>query len=71
MTYSTKELFLIFTKILLFIGIPVLYYLFEYPPNTLMDITWVISFAMLTKDVILKLFLRRKYCDINEETTKK
>lgn len=72
MNYPTKELLLIFTKLLLFIGIPVLYYLFDYPPNTLMDITWVISFAMLTKDVILKLFLRRKYCDINiEETTKK
>ncbi|MEA3491283.1 MAG: hypothetical protein U9R27_05220, partial [Campylobacterota bacterium] len=62
---STKELFLISTKIILFVGIPVLYYLFDYPPNTLMDITWVISFAMLTKDVIMKIFLKRKYCDID------
>jgi len=65
MTYTNKDRFLIFTKLLLFLGIPTLYYLFDYPPNTLMDITWVISFAMLTKDVILRIFLKGQYCDID------
>ncbi len=67
MTFLTKEFFLISTKIALFMGIPILYYIFEYPSNTLMDVTWVISFAMLTKDVILKIFLKKKYCDIGKE----
>jgi hypothetical protein len=67
MTYTNKDRFLIFTKLILFLGIPVLYYLFDYPPNTLMDITWVISFAMLTKDLLLKIFLKGQYCDIDGE----
>ena len=52
-------------KWIVFIGVPILYYIVEYQQNILMDIAWVYTFALLTKEFIMKVLLKEKYCEID------
>ena len=53
------------TKYIIFISVPALYYGVGYEENILMDLAWVYSFAQLTKDFIMKILLKKKYCEID------
>ena len=57
--------FLEIAKYIIFIGVPILYYVVKYPENIIIDIAWVYAFAQLTKDFIMKVVLKEKYCEID------
>ena len=59
--------FLEIIKYLIFITVPLLYYGVGVQENIIMDIAWVFSFAQLTKDFIMKVLLKKKYCEIDLE----
>ncbi len=61
--YGVGILFFYYMKYIILIGWPLLLYGLEYKPNIIMDILWVYSLALLTKDLILKFVLKKKYCD--------
>ena len=64
--------FLDIAKWILFLAVPILYYGVGVEENIFMDIVWVFSFAQLTKDFIMKVLLKEKYCEIPQtEITKK
>jgi len=64
--------FLDIAKWILFLAVPTLYYGVGVEENIFMDIVWVFSFAQLTKDFIMKVLLKEKYCEIPQtEITKK
>jgi hypothetical protein len=56
---------------LLFIAVPILYYIIGYKPNIILDIIWVYSFAVITKDFIMKVILKKKYCEVKFDNVKK
>jgi len=59
--------FLEIAKYLLFLGVPLFYYGVGIQENILLDIAWVYAFAQLTKDFIMKVLLKEKYCEIDLE----
>ena len=59
--------FLEIAKYLLFLGVPLLYFGVGVQENILLDIAWVFAFAQLTKDFIMKILLKEKYCEIDLE----
>jgi len=63
--YGAGIIFFYYIKWLIFIGLPILYYGLDYKQNTIMDVLWVYSFALITKDFIMKVVLKKKYCEID------
>ena len=63
--YGTGIIFFYYVKWLIFIGLPILYYGLDYKQNMIMDILWVYCFALITKDFIMRVILKKKYCDID------
>lgn len=65
--YGVGILFFYYAKWLIFIGLPILYYGLDYKQNIIMDVLWVYCFALITKDFIMKVLLKKKYCDIDKK----
>ena len=63
--YGTGIIFFYYVKWLIFIGLPILYYGLDYKQNIIMDLLWVYCFALITKDFIVRVVLKEKYCDID------
>ena len=63
--YGTGIIFFYYVKWLIFIGLPILYYGLDYKQNIIMDILWIYCFALITKDFIVRIVLKEKYCDID------
>jgi hypothetical protein len=61
--YGTGILFFYYMKYIILIGWPVLLYGLDYKPNIVMDILWVYCLALMTKDIIFKFVLKKRYCD--------
>jgi len=62
--YGTGILFFYYMKYFILIGWPILLYGLDYKPNIYMDVLWVYCLALMTKDIIMKFVLKKKYCDI-------
>ena len=63
--YGAGILFFYYMKYIIVLGYPILIFGLDYYPNIVMDLLWVYSFALITKDFIMKVVLKKKYCDIN------
>ncbi len=61
--YGVGILFFYYFKYIILIGWPLLLYGLEYKPNIIMDLLWVYSLALMTKDLIFKFVLKKKYCN--------
>jgi hypothetical protein len=61
--YGTGILFFYYMKYIILIGWPVLLYGLEYKPNIFMDLLWVYCLALMTKDLVFKFVLKKRYCD--------
>jgi len=62
--YGAGVMFFYFIKWFVVIGLPILYYGLDYKENIIMDVLWVYCFALITKDFIMIVVLKKKYCDI-------
>ena len=69
--YGTGIIFFYYVKWFIFIGLPILYYGLDYKQNTIMDLLWVYSFALITKDFITRVVLKKKYCEIEPKKIEK
>jgi len=58
----SKILFVI--QIILIFCIPFLYMILKIEPNMILDLLWIISFAQLTKEFIVKIVLKKRYCKL-------
>ena len=63
--YAVGILFFYFIKWFIFLGLPILYLALDYKQNIIMDLLWVYCFALITKDFIVRVILKKKYCDID------
>ncbi len=63
--YGTGIIFFYYVKWIIFIGLPILYYGLDYKQNIIMDVLWVYCFALITKDFIMRVILKKKYCEID------
>jgi len=63
--YGAGIIFFYYVKWIIFIGLPILYYGLDYKQNTIMDVLWVYCFALITKDFIMKVVLKKKYCEVD------
>ena len=63
--YGVGILFFYYMKYIILIGWPLLLFGLDYKPNIIMDLLWVYSLALMTKDIIVRFVLKKKYCDIN------
>ncbi|SFV50922.1 hypothetical protein MNB_SV-3-718 [hydrothermal vent metagenome] len=61
--YGVGILFFYYMKYIILIGWPLLLYGLEYKANIIMDILWVYSLALMTKDIIMKFVFKKRYCD--------
>lgn len=61
--YGTGILFFYYSKYFILIGWPILLYGLEYKPNLIMDLLWVYSLALMTKDLIMKFVFKKRYCE--------
>ncbi len=62
--YGTGIIFFYYIKWFVFIGLPILYYGLDYNHNTVMDVLWVYCFVLISKDFIVRVIFKEKYCDI-------
>jgi len=62
--YGVGILFFYYMKYIILIGWPILLYGLDYKSNIIMDLLWVYSLALMTKDFILKFIFKKRYCDI-------
>jgi hypothetical protein len=62
--YGTGIIFFYYTKWFIFIGLPILYYGLDYKQNSIMNILWGYCFILIIKDFIVRVILKKKYCDI-------
>ncbi len=63
--YGVGILFFYYMKYIILIGWPLLLFGLDYKPNIIMDLLWVYSLALMTKDIIVRFVLKKKYCDID------
>ena len=63
--YGAGIIFFYYVKWIIFIGLPILYFGLDYKQNIIMDVLWVYCFALITKDFIMRVVLKKKYCDID------
>jgi hypothetical protein len=68
--YGAGIIFFYYIKWVIFIGLPILYYGLEYKQNIIMDILWVYCFALITKDFIMRVILKKRYCNIDIKNRK-
>jgi putative flippase GtrA len=61
--YGSGVLFFYFMKWIIFLGLPILYFVLDFKPNIILDFLWIYSFALITKDFIIRFILKKKYCD--------
>ncbi len=61
--YGSGVLFFYFMKWIIFLGLPILYFVLDFKVNIILDILWIYSFALITKDFIMRFVLKKKYCD--------
>ncbi len=61
--YGVGILFFYYMKYVILFGWPILLFALEYKPNIIMDILWVYCLALMTKDLIYKFILKKRYCD--------
>ena len=59
--YGAGIIFFYYIKWLIFIGLPILYYGLDYKHNTVMDILWAYCFALIIKDFIVSVVLKKKF----------
>jgi len=59
--YGVGILFFYYMKWLILIGLPTLYYGLEYDSNLTMNILWWFSLALIVKDFVYLVVLKRKY----------
>lgn len=57
--YGSWAMFVYFVKVPLFLGIPALYFLGNFEQSEIMNILWLLSFVIITMDII-KIFKRIK-----------
>jgi len=57
--YGSWVMFVYFVKVPLFLGIPALYFLGNFEQSEIMNILWLLSFVIITMDII-KIFKRIK-----------
>ena len=69
--YGVGILFFYYMKYIILIGWPLLLYGLEYKPNIIMDLLWVYSLALMTKDLIFKFVLKKSHCDSGSCGSKK
>jgi len=69
--YGVGILFFYYMKYIILIGWPILLYGLEYKPNMIMDLLWVYCLALMTKDFIVRVILKKKYCTIDSCSTPK
>ncbi len=67
--YGSGVLFFYFMKWIIFLGLPILYFGLDFKPNIILDLLWIYSFALITKDFIMRFIFKKKYCncDISEK----
>jgi len=63
--YGAGIIFFYYVKWFIFIGLPILYFGLDYKQNIIMDVLWVYCFALITKDFIMRVVLKKRYCDID------
>jgi len=61
----------LYIRLIILIGVPVLYYVFHARQNIIIDVLWLYAFAMLSKDFIMKVILKKKYCSIDKPPSSK
>ncbi len=61
--YGSGVLFFYFMKWIIFLGLPILYFALDFKPNIILDVLWIYSFALITKDFIMRFVLKKRYCD--------
>ncbi len=61
--YGSGVLFFYFMKWVIFLGLPILYFVLDFKTNIILDLLWIYSFALITKDFIMRFVLKKKYCD--------
>ena len=59
--YGVGIIFFYYIKWLVFIGLPLLYYGLDYKHNTVMDILWLYCAALILKDFIFAVVLKKKH----------
>jgi hypothetical protein len=59
--YGVGIIFFYYMKWLIVIGLPILYYGLAYKQNMVMNVLWFYSFALIVKDFIVMVVLKRKY----------
>ena len=59
--YGVGIIFFYYMKWLIFIGLPLLYYGLDYKQNMVMNVLWVYSFALIIKDFVMLVILKKKY----------
>jgi hypothetical protein len=69
--YGVGVLFFYYMKYIILIGWPILLLALEYKPNIIMDILWVYCLALMTKDIIYRFVLKKRYCDKGACSSKK
>jgi hypothetical protein len=66
--YGAGIIFFYYIKWLVFLGLPLLYYDLDYKHNSVMDILWIYCSALIFKDFIFAVVLKKKH---GEEKLKK
>ncbi len=59
--YGVGILFFYYMKWLVLLGLPILYFGLDYKSNTIMNILWIFSLALVIKDFIYLIILKKKY----------
>jgi len=59
--YGVGIIFFYYMKWLILIGLPILYFGLEYDTNITMNILWWYSLALVVKDFVYLVILKRKY----------
>jgi len=59
--YGVGIIFFYYMKWLILIGLPILYFGLEYKSNMVMNILWFYSLALVIKDFVYLVILKKKY----------
>ena len=59
--YGVGIIFFYYVKWLIFIGLPILYYGLDYKQNMIMNFLWFYCFALIIKDFVMIVILKKRY----------
>ena len=59
--YAVGIIFFYYIKWLIIIGLPILYYALDYKQNMIMNILWIYCFALIIKDFVVMVILKKRY----------